>query len=103
MILNGPPSSQTSGSECSADGELHPGAFAGQEDAGQLVCKAQLGVRIIEPDQAERHVNDRYLHTKLHANARLEVAELAKLRIIEIQDRILLDLPTQKQLLDLRG
>src|SRR5690606_12714041 len=97
-----PQSQWNNGLERPSDRESQSLTLAGQEDAGQLGPKAKLCVRVVKINEPERHVDDRHLNAELYADARLPIRELRKCGIVDLQERILLNLATQPELLDLR-
>ena len=74
-----------------------------QENSGQFLGYSELGVRIVEIDQAKRNIHDRDLDAKLDTDARLKVAYLAKRRLIDVKQRVLLNLAAEIELINTGG
>lgn len=51
--------------KCSADRKAETVAFAGQKQTGQILGKADFGVRVDVVNQPKRHVDDRNLNSTL--------------------------------------
>ena len=86
--------------ECPADGKFEPASFSRKENARQLIGKANHSVRIVVIDQAKRHVHDRYLNTKLETDTRFKITDTCEFRVVHSQQRILLSLAPNIQLLN---